>query len=360
MTDNQMERRNRIEGVPARLSVLIPVHNEESVLPESLHRVGTVLDALPGSPHEIVIVDDGSTDRTLEILEDAASRDPRLKVISLSRNFGHQAALTAALDYATGDAVIVIDGDLQDPPEIIPDLVEQFYAGYEVVYAQRKGRKEVWWLRLCFFLFYRLMTRLSDIKLPLDAGDCGLMSRRVVRQLREMTEHHRYLRGMRSWIGFRQTGILVERSERHSGESKYSALKRLKFAADGIFAFSTVPIRAASLLGASAITVSIFYALYTVFAKIFLHQTVRGFAALIVVMTFLSGVLLFFLGIIGEYIGRIYEEIKARPLYVVDRCIGHAFIERGNPVRDSRRAEAISPVAAGRGRFNRSGTDPEN
>jgi glycosyltransferase involved in cell wall biosynthesis len=360
MTDNEIERRSRREGVPARLSVVIPVHNEESVLPEALLRVGKVLDSLPGGPHEIVIVDDGSTDRTLEILEDAAARDPRVKVISLSRNFGHQAALTAALDYATGDAVIVIDGDLQDPPEIIPDLVERFDAGYDVVYAQRKGRKEVWWLRLCFFLFYRLMSRLSDIRLPLDAGDCGLMSRRVVRQLREMTEHHRYLRGMRSWVGFRQTGIVVERSERHSGESKYSALKRLKFAADGIFAFSTAPIRAASLLGASAMAVSMLYALVTIYAKIFLHQTVRGFAALIVVMTFLSGVLLFFLGIIGEYVGRIYEEIKARPLYVVDRCIGHAFIERGKPENSSRRTEAFSPLAGGRGYLDQPGSEPED
>jgi glycosyltransferase involved in cell wall biosynthesis len=313
-----------------KLSVIIPLHNEEPSLPETLRRVSTVLDGIPGE-HEIVFVDDGSTDRTLEILEDAASRDPRILVVALSRNFGHQAALSAALDYATGDAVVVIDGDLQDPPEIIPDLLERFRAGYDVVYAQRRERKEVWWLRMCFFLFYRLMSRLSDTKLPLDAGDCGLMSRRVVEQLRSMTEHHRYLRGMRSWVGFRQIGIAVERSKRHSGETKFSALKRLKFAADGIFAFSTVPIRAASLLGATAMAVSILYTLFTIYAKIFLHQTVRGFAAMIVVMTFLSGVLLFFLGIIGEYVGRIYEEIKARPLYVVDRCIGHAVAGHQKP-----------------------------
>ena len=324
------------------LSVLVPVHNEESVIPESLRRVRDVLDGIPGGPHEIVFVDDGSSDRTLEILEEAAALDPRIKVIALSRNFGHQAALTAAMDYAIGDAVIVIDGDLQDPPEIIPELVERFRSGYDVVYAQRKERKEVWWLRLCFFLFYRLMSQLSDIQLPLDAGDCGLMSRRVVEQLRGMTEHHRYLRGMRSWVGFRQTGILVERSERYSGESKYSALKRLKFAADGIFAFSTVPIRAASILGAIAIFVSALYAVFTIYAKIFLHQTVQGFAALIVVMTFLSGVLLFFLGVVGEYVGRVYEELKARPLYVIDRCIGHAFTDR-----PPGRSDSLPLMAAG-------------
>lgn len=326
------------------LSVLVPVHNEESVLPESLRRVGSVLDGIPGGPHEIVFVDDGSSDRTLEILEEAAALDPRIKVIALSRNFGHQAALTAAMDYAGGDAVIVIDGDLQDPPEIIPDLVKLYRSGYDVVYAQRKERKEVWWLRLCFFLFYRLMSKLSDIRLPLDAGDCGLMSRRVVEHLRGMTEHHRYLRGMRSWVGFRQTGIAVERSVRHSGQSKYSALRRLKFALDGIFAFSTVPIRAASILGAIAILVSTLYAIVTIYAKVFLHQTVQGFAALIVVMTFLSGVLLFFLGIVGEYVGRVYEELKARPLYVVDRCIGHAFTD--HPAARS----AGSPLAAAGGR----------
>ena len=342
------------------LSVLVPVHNEEAVIPESLRRVCGVLDGIPGGPHEIVFVDDGSSDRTLEILEEAAALDPRIKVIALSRNFGHQAALTAAMDYANGDAVIVIDGDLQDPPEIIPELVERFRSGYDVVYAQRKERKEVWWLRLCFFLFYRLMSRLSDIRLPLDAGDCGLMSRRVVEQLRGMTEHHRYLRGMRSWVGFRQTGIAVERSERHSGESKYSALKRLKFAADGIFAFSTVPIRAASILGAIAIFLSTLYAVYTIYAKIFLHQTVQGFAALIVVMTFLSGVLLFFLGIIGEYVGRVYEELKARPLYVVDRCIGHAFTERPWPERPSARSGG-SPLAAAASRSVRTrGRAPED
>jgi glycosyltransferase involved in cell wall biosynthesis len=334
------------------LSVLVPLHDEESVIPESLRRVCSVLDRIPGGPHEIVFVDDGSSDRTLEILEEAAALDPRIKVIALSRNFGHQAALTAAMDYANGDAVIVIDGDLQDPPEIIPELVERFRSGYDVVYAQRKERKEVWWLRLCFFLFYRVMSRLSDVRLPLDAGDCGLMSRRVVEQLRGMTEHHRYLRGMRSWVGFRQTGIAVERSERHSGQSKYSALKRLKFAADGIFAFSIVPIRAASILGAIAILLSTLYAVVTIYAKIFLHQTVQGFAALIVVMTFLSGVLLFFLGIIGEYVGRVYEELKARPLYVVDRFIGHAFTERQWQERPFARSAGL-PLAAAGGRHIR-------
>lgn len=308
-----------------KISVAVPVHNEESVLLDSIARITRVLDGISGGPHEIVFVDDGSTDRTLEILEDAASLDSRIVAISLSRNFGHQQALSAALDYAIGDAVVVLDGDLQDPPEVIPELVKLFQDGYDVVYAQRKKRKEVWWLRLCFYLFYRLIGLLADIDLPLDAGDCGLMSRRVVDELRRMPEHHRYLRGMRTWIGFRQIGIPVERSERLSGKSKFSALKRLKFALDGIFAFSMVPIRAASLIGICAIGLSAAYAVYTLYAKFFLHQTTPGFTALILTMTFLSGVLLFFLGIIGEYVGRVYEEIKARPLYIVRKRVGQAW-----------------------------------
>ncbi|MEJ2006656.1 MAG: glycosyltransferase family 2 protein [Acidobacteriota bacterium] len=305
-----------------RLSVAVPLHNEESVLPELLRRTTAVLDRLPGGPHQMLFVDDGSSDRTLDILEEAARADPRVAVISFSRNFGHQAAFTAALDYVTGDAVVLMDGDLQDPPESIPLFVERFQQGYDVVYATRASRKESWWLKLCYYLFYRLQSMLSETRLPLDAGDFGLMSRRVVDHLRCMPERHRYLRGLRSWVGFRQVGIPVDRAERYSGDSKYSLLKLLRLASDGIFAFSTVPLRAATLLGALAIGVSGLYAVYSLYAKLFLSQTPRGFTALVYLITFLSGVLLFFLGIIGEYVGRIYEEIKARPVYVVQKTFG--------------------------------------
>ncbi|HEY1272079.1 MAG TPA: glycosyltransferase family 2 protein [Terriglobales bacterium] len=307
---------------PFRLSVAIPVYNEEAVLPELLRRTRDVLDRLPGGPHEIVFADDGSSDQTPMLLSQAAERDPRICVVTLSRNFGHQTALTAALDYVTGDATAVIDGDLQDPPEAIPQLVERFAEGYDVVYVQRVKRKESLWLRLCFWFFYRLVATLSDRQLPLDAGDFGLMSRRVVEQLRGMKEHHRYLRGLRSWVGFRQVGIPLERAERHAGESKYSAWRLIKLAADGIFAFSIVPLRAAALLGMTAIVLSVLFALYSVYAKFVLHQTVPGFTALIVSITFLSGINLFFLGVIGEYLGRIYEEMKSRPLYVVSHVAG--------------------------------------
>ncbi len=305
-----------------RLSVAIPIHDEESVLPELLRRTLAVLDHLPGGPHELLFVDDGSNDGTLALLEEAAQKDARIIVVSFSRNFGHQAALTAALDHVSGDATVVMDGDLQDIPEAIPQFVERFLEGYDVVYAQRTGRKEVWPLRLCYFLFYRMMTALSDTTLPVDSGDFGLMSRRVVEQLRRMPEHHRYLRGLRGWIGYRQMGIPVERSERHSGKSKYGVLRLLKLASDGIFAFSIVPIRAAALFGAAAIAVSSLFALYTVFARVVLKQVPQGFTALLLLITFLSGVLLFFLGVIGEYVGRVYEESKGRPLYIVERVIG--------------------------------------
>src|SRR5208337_341799 len=305
-----------------RLSVAIPIHNEESVLPELLQRLHGVLDSVAGGPHEIVFVDDGSTDRTFEILEAAAKEDRRIVVLSLSRNFGHQAAITAALDHVTGDATVVMDGDLQDVPEAIPQFVEKYRQGFDVVYAQRVRRKEPLLLRACYFVFYRMMATLSDIRLPLDSGDFGLMSRRVVDQVRKMPEHHRYLRGMRSWVGFRQIGIPVERAERHSGRSKYSVMRLMKLATDGIFAFSIVPIRAAALLGAFVMFLSLLYVCFALYAKLFLHESPQGFTALLVAVTFLSGILLFFLGIIGEYVGRIYEETKARPQYVIGQMAG--------------------------------------
>jgi glycosyltransferase involved in cell wall biosynthesis len=327
-----------------RLSVAIPIHNEQSVLPELLTRVLGVLDKIEGGPHELLFVDDGSTDGTLVLLEEAAQRDSRIMVLSLSRNFGHQAALTAALDHVTGDATVLMDGDLQDEPESIPRFLQKFFEGYDVVYAQRTRRKEAWPLRLSYYVFYRLMAQLSDMKLPLDAGDFALMSRRVVEHLQRLREHHRYLRGLRSWVGFRQIGIPVERSERHSGRSKYSVLRLLKLAFDGIFAFSIVPIRAAAILGALAISFSGIFSAYAIYAKVFLHQSPQGFTALLLLITFLAGVLLFFLGVIGEYVGRIYEGTKGRPIYVIGRLIGGGnrpdvlFPQRENlSQRDSRR-----------------------
>jgi dolichol-phosphate mannosyltransferase len=304
-----------------RVSVAIPLHNEEAGVPELLRRLGAVLDAIPGGPHEVVLVDDGSTDRTRELLESAARRDARLVVVALSRNFGHQTALSAALDFASGDVVVAMDGDLQDRPEAIPALLAKHHEGYDVVYAQRVKRKESWPLRLSYFVFYRMLASLADTRLPLDAGDFALMSRRVVEQMRAAPEHHRYLRGLRSWVGFRQTGVAVERDERFAGSTHYGPLKLLKLASDGLFSFSIVPLRAAAMLGLLAILLSGGFSLYTLYAKLVLDRAPVGFTATMLVLSFLSGVHLFFLGVIGEYIGRIYEETKRRPLYVVGSVV---------------------------------------
>jgi dolichol-phosphate mannosyltransferase len=308
-----------------RVSIAIPVYNEESVLQELLQRVRNVLDPIPGGPHQIVVVDDGSTDSTVDILRQEAAKDGRITAIVFSRNFGHQAALTAALDQVTGDVAIVMDGDLQDPPEVIPQFIAKYLEGYDVVYAYRVQRKEVWWLRFCYYIFYRLLGSLSDIRLPLDAGDFGLMSRRVVNEIRRMPEHHRYLRGLRTWVGFKQAGIQVERAERYAGESKYSALKLLRLATDGIFSFSIMPLRLAAAVGMGAIALSIFYVVYSLYVKLVRGQSPQGFTALVVSITFLAGVQLFFMGIIGEYVGRLFEASKSRPPYIIaekfgDRC----------------------------------------
>ena len=214
-------------------------------------------------------------------------------------------ALAAGLDHVSGDAVVLMDGDLQDPPEAIPTLLEWCGQGYDVVYVQRINRKEWWLLRFCYYIFYRLMAALSSIQLPLDSGDFGLMSRRVVDEMRRMPEHHRYLRGLRGWVGFRQIGIPIERSTRQAGHTKYSPLKLLKLASDGIFAFSIVPLRAAAILGLVAIGISALFSLYSLYARFWLHSP-QGFTALVLVITFLSGINLFFLGVIGEYVGRVY------------------------------------------------------
>ena len=234
----------------------MPVRNEETVLPELLRRTRAVLDGIARRPPPASVCGRRKLRPHSGTSGGSGPADPRLMVVSLSRNFGHQAALTAALDYVSGDAVVLMDGDLQDVPEAIPAFVKRYEEGYDVVYATRAARKEGWYLRLCYYLFYRLQTLLSETRLPLDAGDFGLISRRVVEQLRRMPEHHRYLRGLRSWVGFRQIGIPVERAERHSGRSKYGMLKLLKLASDGIFAFSIVPLRAAALLGTLAISLS--------------------------------------------------------------------------------------------------------
>ena len=306
---------------PIRLSVAIPVYNEETVLPELHRRLSEVLDQLPGEDHEIVFVDDGSSDGTREILAALALTDTRVKAVLLSRNFGHQAALSAALDHVTGDAIVLMDGDLQDTPETIFRFVEQHQRGYDVVYAIREKRKESWWLKSCYAAAYKVIHQLSEMKLPQGSGDFALLSKRVVDRIRSMPERHRYLRGLRYWVGYQQTGIVVERDARHSGESKYSLSKLFKLAFDGIFAFSVKPLRAAAVCGVGAIGVSGLYGLYAIFARFYLGGSPDGFTALLCAIIFLAGMQMLFLGVIGEYVGRIFEQVKLRPLYVVETVL---------------------------------------
>jgi len=305
-----------------RLSVGIPVYNEEAVVPELLGRLLPVLNALAGGPHEVIFVDDGSTDRTRALLKDAARRDRRLKVVALSRNFGHQAAFCAALDHATGDAVVLMDGDLQDEPETIPEMLRQYEAGADVVYARRASREEGLVLRMAYRVFYRIMSRLSEVELPMDTGDFALLGGRVVTAVRRLPEHQRYLRGLRAWVGFHQVGIDVQRAARFAGRPKYTIWKLIKLALDGLCSFSVVPLRAASITGLIAICAAAAFSAYAVYMRLAVGAVPVGFTANLVVMTFLSGVQLLFLGIIGEYLGRVYGEAKQRPTYVVAEILG--------------------------------------
>ena len=300
-----------------RISVAIPLHNEEEVLPELLRRLGGVLDDLGRGPHEIVLVDDGSTDRTFELMNEAARTDPRVVAVRLSRNFGHQAALTAALETVSGDVVVVMDGDLQDRPEEIPRFLAEYERGYEVVYGQRVRRKESSALRASYYVFYRVLNRLSDLELPIDSGDFALLSRRVVDQLNRLPERNRYLRGLRTWVGYSQVGIPVERDARAGGEPSYTLRKLVRLALDGVFAFSVKPLRVAWIFGALASAAASLYAIWAVLERIFLGDSPRGFTALILAITFFSGIQLLFLGLIGEYLGRVYDEAKGRPHFVV-------------------------------------------
>ena len=245
--------------------------------------------------------------------------------LRLSRNFGHQAALTAALENVTGDVIVVMDGDLQDRPEEIPRFLAEHEQGFDVVYAQRVRRKESLPLRAAYFTFYRLMSRLSEVKVPVDSGDFALLSRRVVDQLNLLPERHRYIRGLRTWVGFRQTGIPVERDARAGGEPSYTLRKLFRLAFDGVFAFSVTPLRAAWLLGACAAAAASLYALYAIVQRLFLGTSPQGFTALIVAIVFFSGIQLLFLGLIGEYLGRVYDEAKGRPHFIVTEVV------RGEP-----------------------------
>jgi polyisoprenyl-phosphate glycosyltransferase len=312
-------------GADATLSVVVPLYNEADNVDELLRRIGAVIAGLsvPPAAYEVILVDDGSRDATLEKLLGAAHRDPHLRVISLSRNFGHQIAATAGLDAAHGDAVVLMDGDLQDPPELIEQFLAKFREGYDVVYATRKHRRgESRFKLLTAALFYRTIRRLTNVSIPVDTGDFRLMSRRVVAALRDSRERHRFIRGLVSWVGYKQTGVEYERAERHAGESKYPLRKMIRFALDGITAFSEIPLRLATWFGFTVSAIAFLVGLYEVALRVFTGYNLPGYTSTIFAILFLGGVQLITVGILGEYVGRVYDEIKGRPLYLVAENVG--------------------------------------
>lgn len=302
------------------LSVIIPIFNEAAVIDELRRRLGEVMATLSAEVRswEVIFVDDGSKDASLAMLREMARAEPRFKVISFARNFGHQLAITAGVDMAQGDAVVVMDADLQDPPEVVVGMIEYFRQGYDVVYGVRKSRAgETIFKRATAAIFYRfLKSMLGGISIPVDAGDFRLMSRPVVLTLRALRERHRFVRGMVAWVGFKQTPIYYDREARFAGETKYPFSKMLRFAVDAITSFSILPLRFASWLGVGAALVAIVYALFVVYVKVFLGGVVQGWTTIMIAVALGTSAQLFMTGILGEYVGRIYEEIKRRPLYI--------------------------------------------
>ncbi len=299
-----------------RLSVVVPCFNEEESIAACHARLTEVLRGI-GMNYEIVYVDDGSRDGTFAALTAMYNSDPHVKVLTLSRNFGHQAAVSAGLDAASGDAVVIIDADLQDPPELIAEMVRIWREGFEVVYGVREMRAgesgfKLWTAKA----FYRVINALSDVEIPLDTGDFRLLDRKAVEAMRSMPERHRLLRGMGSWIGFRQRGIHYARHARFAGTTKYPLRKMINLALDGIASFSIVPLRLVTAAGFIVASLSCIGILYTLFVRLFTHSWVRGWAMLFIGILFLGGIQMISLGIVGEYIGRIYTESKQRPLYL--------------------------------------------
>jgi len=305
-----------------RFSVVVPVFNEEEVLPVTYRRLTEVMERL-SAPYELIFVDDGSKDGSPKILDDFAEKDSRVRVIHFSRNFGHQAAITAGMDYARGEAIVVIDADLQDPPEVIPEMVAKWREGYEVVYGKRVVREgETFFKRSTASLFYRFLRRMTDIDIPLDAGDFRLVDRRVAQVMRLLREKNRFIRGLVSWVGFRQAPLEYVRQKRFAGTTKYPLRKMLKLAWDGITSFSNKPLKISAYLGFVLSLASFVYLLYIVIAKLLGKSTVPGWASIMVINLFFNGIILILLGVMGEYIGRVYDEAKNRPLYIVSRTRG--------------------------------------
>jgi dolichol-phosphate mannosyltransferase len=324
------------------VSVVVPCYNEEQVIAETNRQLVAALRALAAADFEIVYVDDGSSDATVDRLREIQQVDQRVRVVRLSRNFGHQLAVSAGLEHAAGDAVVIIDADLQDPPDVIPEMVARWRDGYHVVYGMRTDRPgetafKLWTAKL----FYRFINRLSKVQIPLDVGDFRLLDRQVVDVLLGMPERDRFLRGMVSWIGFRQVAVMYARAERHAGASKYPLFKMLQFAADGVLSFSLTPLRLALWVGFLSIGLAFAGILYALIVRFYTKDFVRGWTSIFTAVLFIGGAQLITLGIIGEYIGRIYAEVKRRPLYVVEERLG--FDERAT--KPARPAQMGTPEA---------------
>lgn len=303
------------------ISVVVPMYFEQDVAEECYSRLKKTVEE-NNINYEFIFINDGSTDRTLEILKKIGNVDKNVKIIDFARNFGHQVAVTAGIFHAKGDAVVLIDADLQDPPELIVDMIHKWQEGYDVVYGKRAKRKgESAFKLITAKYFYKFLEAMSEIKIPKDTGDFRLMDRKVVEAFKMMPERNRFIRGMVSWIGFKQTFIEYQRDERYAGETKYPLKKMIRFAADGIISFSSKPLKLVTDLGIITILVSFALLIYIIFEKLFLKSTIEGWASIMVGITFFSGIQIFSLGIIGSYISRIYDESKNRPLYFIKEKI---------------------------------------
>ncbi len=300
-----------------RYSIVVPVYNEELVVEESYKRLKQVMDST-NEPYELIFVNDGSRDKTAELVSGLCDHDKNVRLINFSRNFGHQTAITAGMDNSSGQAVVVIDADLQDPPEVILDMIAKWKEGYDVVYGQRLKRKgETFFKKVTAKLFYRLLSSMTSVDIPVDTGDFRLIDRKVCDVMSSLTEKNRYVRGLVSWVGFKQTAVTYVRDERFAGETKYPLKKMLKFAMDGITTFSYKPLKISTYVGFLVSILSFIYLIVVLCLKLFTDTTVSGWASTLAVSLIFNGVILMMLGIIGEYIGRIYDETKNRPLYII-------------------------------------------
>ncbi|MBE9106884.1 glycosyltransferase family 2 protein [Nostoc cf. edaphicum LEGE 07299] len=301
-----------------KYSFIVRIYNEEEIIPELYRRLSAVMNRMDGLV-ELILINDGSRDRSLQLIRDLHQKDPRICYLSFARNFGHQIAVTAGLNFVRGQVIVILDADLQDPPELIPDMVEKWRQGYQVVYAQRTQRlKEGWFKRFTAYFFYRILKKLADVEIPTDTGDFCLIDRQIVDILNSMPERTRYIRGLRSWVGFQQTAVRFERNPRFAGEVKYTFSKSLALAINGLVSFSIVPLRLSTYLGLIAAAAAIFMALLVLYWRLFVpHSPLTGFTIILMAIFFLGSVQLVSVGILGEYIGRIYEEVKARPLYTL-------------------------------------------